>query len=134
MAATATSMSAARFENTDINSLGMPAISAWPLTIGPHADAETVSELAAQHRLVEAAEHPLMPLQVAGIERPPAAIVGLHLRRDHGVGVDLRVIGPRRRLAERRHRQPARIGMQPATITADAGCRPEPLQMLERCR
>ena len=74
-----------------------------------------------------------MPLQVAGIERPPAAIVGLHLRRDHGVGVDLRVIGPRRRLAERRHRQPARIRMQPATIATDPRRRPEPLQMLEHC-
>ena len=40
-----------------------------------------MGQLAAQHRLVEAAEHPLMPLQVAGIERPPPAIVGLHLGR-----------------------------------------------------
>ena len=74
-----------------------------------------------------------MPLQVAGIERPPATVVGLHLRRDHDVGVDLGVIGPRRRLPERRHRQPARVRMQPATIAADPRRRPEPLQMLEHC-
>ena len=77
-------------------------------------DAEAVGELGAQHRLVEAAEHPLVPLQVAGVERQPATVGGLDLGRDHGVGVDLRVIGPRRRLAERRHRQPVRVGMQAA--------------------
>ena len=30
-------MAAARLENTANSSLGMPAISAWPLTIGPHS-------------------------------------------------------------------------------------------------
>jgi hypothetical protein len=53
-----------------------------------------VGQLAAQHRLVEAAEHSLMALQVAGVECPSAAVVGLHLRRDDDVGVDLGVIGP----------------------------------------
>ena len=57
-----------------------------------------MGQLVAQHRLVQAAEHPLMLLQIAGIERHPAALGGLHLRRDHGMGMDLRVIGPRRRL------------------------------------
>ena len=75
-----------------------------------------------------------MPLQVAGIERVPAALGGLHLGRDHGVGVDLRVIGPRRRLAERGDRQPLCVGVQPAAVGADPGRRPEPLQMLQRRR
>ena len=98
----------------------------------PPLDAEPVGELVAQHRLVQAAEHPLMPLQIAGIERQPPALDGLHLRRDHGVGVDLRVIGPRRRLAEHRHRQALRVRMQPAAVMSDPRRRPEPLQMRQR--
>ena len=87
----------------------------------PPLDAEAVGQLGAQHRLVQAAEHPLMPLQVAGVERVPAAVGGLHLGRDHGVGVDLRIIGPRRRLAERRHRQPVRVRMQTAAVGRGSG-------------
>ena len=131
LTARASSMAAARLENTANRSLGMPAISAWPLTIGPHSTPKRWVSSLRKHRLVEAAEHPLMPLQVAGIERPPTAIVGLHLRRHDDVRVDLGVIGPRRRLAERRHRQTLRVRMQPSTITADPRRRPEPLQMLE---
>ena len=88
-----------------------------------------VGQLGPQHRLVQAAQHPLMPLQVAGVQRQPPAVVGLDLGRDDGVGVHLRVIGPRRRLAERRHRQPERVGMQAAAVDPHPGRRPEPLQM-----
>ena len=111
---------------------GMPAISAWPLTIGSHADPVAVGQLGAQHRLVQAAQHPLVALQVAGVQRQPPPVVGLDLGRDDGVGVQLRVIGPRRRLAERRHRQPERVGVQAAAVDPHPGRRPEPLQMLER--
>ena len=81
------------------------------LTVDDRApvDTETVGELGAQDRLVEAAEHPLVPLQVAGVERQPATVRRLHLGGDDGVGVDLWIVGPRRRLAERRHRQPVRV-------------------------
>jgi hypothetical protein len=93
-----------------------------------------VGELGPQHRLVEAAQHPLMTLQVAGVQREPTAVVRVHLGRDHGVRVDLRIVGPRRRLTKRRHRQPVRVRMQPTSINADPGGRPEPFQMLQRRR
>ena len=108
----AASMSALRLENTPSSSSGTPAISAWPLTIGRHSTPEPVGELGTEDGLVETADHPLVSLQVAGIERVPAAVGGLDLGRDDGVGVDLRIVGPRRRLTERRHRQPVRVGMQ----------------------
>ena len=73
-----------------------------------------------------------MLLQIAGIERHPPAVGGLHLGRDHGVGMDLRIVGTRRRLAEHRHRQTLRVRMQPAAVTADPRRRPEPLQMRQR--
>ena len=98
----------------------------------PPPDPEAIGELVAQHRLVQAAEHSLMLLQIAGIERHPPALDGLHLRRDHGVGMDLRVIGPRRRLPEHRHRQALRVRMQPAAVAPDPRRRPEPLQMRQR--
>ena len=125
---------AVRLENTDEQLVGDAGDLGLPVDDRPPRDPEAVGQLGAQHRLVQPAEHPLMPLQVAGVERPPAAVVGLHLGRDHGVGVDLRVVGPRRRLPERGHRQPVRVGMQPAAVEADPGRRPEPLQMLERRR
>jgi len=46
---------------------------------GSPGDAEAVREFVAQHRLVEAADHPLVLLQVAGVERHPASVGGLHL-------------------------------------------------------
>ena len=93
-----------------------------------------VGQLGSQHRLVQAAQHPLVPLQVAGVQRQPPAVVGLDLGRDDGVGVQLRVVGPRRRLAERGHRQPERVGVLAAAVDPHPGRRPEPLQMLERRR
>ena len=48
------------------------------------------------------------------------------------MGVDLRVVGPRGGLTERRHRQPVRVGVQAAAVGADPGRRPEPLQMRQR--
>ena len=56
----------------------------------------------------------------------------MDLGRDDGVRVDLRIVGSRRRLAERGDHQPVRVGMQPAAITADASGGPEPLEVLER--
>ena len=41
-----------------------------------------VGQLGSQHRLVQAAQHPLVPLQVAGIQRQPPPVVGLDLGRD----------------------------------------------------
>jgi hypothetical protein len=73
-------------------------------------------------------------LQIAAIQRHPPTISRLHLRRDHRVGVDLRVIRPRRRLAEHRHRETLRVRMQPATVAADPRRRPEPLQVRQRRR
>ena len=87
-------MSAERLEKTVISSAGKPAISAWPLTIGAHSIAEPVGELVAQHRLIQAAEHPLKLLQVPGVQRPPVAVGCSHLRRDHRMGVDLGIVGP----------------------------------------
>jgi hypothetical protein len=71
----------------------------------PPVDAESVGEFVAEHGLVEAAQHSLVSLEVAGVEREPPAVVGLHLGRDDAVRVDLRVVGPRRRLTERSDRQ-----------------------------
>ena len=44
------------------------------------ADPVAMGQLGAQHRLVQATQHPLVAFQVAGIQRPPAPVVGLHLR------------------------------------------------------
>ena len=82
--------------------------------------------------LVQATQHPLVVFQVAGIQRPPPPIHGLDFGGDDGVGVDLRIIRPRRRLPKRRHRQPARLREHPAPVHPYPGCRPEPLQMGER--
>ena len=57
----------------DAGDLGLTLHDRYPV------DPETVRELVAQHRLVQAAEHPLMPFQVAAIERVPLTL-GLHLR------------------------------------------------------
>ena len=130
--ASASSTWVVRFENTSRSSAGMPASSAWPLTIGPHATPYRWDSSAAQHRLVETAQHPLVTLQVAGVQRQPPTVRGLHLGRDDRVGVQLRVIGPRRGLAERRHRQPARVQVEAAAVGPHPGRGPEPLQVLER--
>ena len=98
----------------------------------PPLDAEPVGELGAEDGLVEAAEHPLVPLQVAGVERVPAAVGCLDLGGDDGVGVDLRVVGSRRGLTERRHREPVRVRVQAAAVGSDAGRRPEPLEVRQR--
>ena len=94
-------------------------------------DAVAVGELGPQHRLIQPAQRPLMLLQHPGIQREPAAVDGLHLGRDHQMGVQLRIIQPGRRLPERPHRQPLRIGMQPAAVRTDPGRRPEPLQIVD---
>ena len=91
-----------------------------------------VGQLGPQHRLVQAAQHPLVPLQVAGVERQPPAVVGLDLGRDDGVGVHLGVVGPRRRLAERGHGQPERVRVLAAAVDPHPGGRPEPFQVFER--
>ena len=57
-------------------------------------DAEAMREFVAEDRLIEAAEHSLVLLEVTGVEGEPTAIVGLNLRRDDTVSVDLRVVGP----------------------------------------
>ena len=44
------------------------------------ADPVAMGQLGAQHRLVQAAQHPLVAFQVAGIQRPPPTVLGLHLR------------------------------------------------------
>ena len=100
----------------------------------PPRDPVAVGELGPQHRLVQAAQHPLVPLQVAGVQRQPPPVGGLDLGRDHGVGVQLRVVGPGGGLAERRHRQPERVGMQPAAVMPDPGGGPVPLQVRQRRR
>ena len=69
-----------------------------------------VAQLGSQHRLVQAAQHPLVPLQVAGVQRKPPAVVGLDLRGDDRVGVHLRIVSPRRRLTERGHVNPSASG------------------------
>ena len=95
-------------------------------------DAEGVGELAAQHGLVEGAEHALVAFDVAGVEGQPAAVDSLHLRRDQRVGVELWVVGARGRLAERRHRQAAGVGVEAATVAADARRRAVALEVGER--
>ena len=96
-------------------------------------DAVAMRQLGAEHRLVQPAKHALVPLEVAGVERHPSAFLGLDLGRDHGVGVQLRVVSTRRRLLERGHGQPERVGMLAMTVHTNPSRRPEPLQVLERC-
>ncbi len=89
-------------------------------------------QLGAQRRLVYVAERLLMPLQQPGVERPPTTVAGLHLRRDHDMGVQLRIVGTARRLAEHRSGQPAGVGVEPCPVRADAGRRPIPLDHRHR--
>jgi hypothetical protein len=98
----------------------------------PPRDAVAVGELGPQHRLIQAAQRPLVPLQEPGIQGPPPPIDGLDLARDHSMGVDLRVVSPGGDLTERRHRQPDSVGMQPATVRADPSGGPVPLQVAQR--
>jgi hypothetical protein len=57
-------------------------------------DPVTRREFGAQYRLVDATECSLVLLQEPGIQGQPAPVVGLHLARDHHVGVQLRVVQP----------------------------------------
>ena len=107
----------------DTGNLGVPVHHGLP------GDPEPLGHPGPQRGLVQAPEHPLVPFQVAGIQRPPPPIRCLHPRRDHGVGVHLGVIGTRRRLAERGHRQPVHVREHPGAVHPHAcGC-PKPLEM-----
>jgi hypothetical protein len=110
----------------DAGDLGLPVHDRLPL----HPIA--VGELGPQDRLVQAAQHPLVALQVAGVQRQPAAIIDLDLGRDDRMGVELRVIGPRRGLPERRHRQSQCVRVQASPVGPDPRRRPVALDMLER--
>ena len=111
----------------DAGDLGLAVADRQPV------DAEAVGELVAQHGLVEAAEHALVPLEVAGVERQPAAFRRVDLGGDDRVGVDLRIVGTRRGLAECGDRQPVGVGMHPPAVGADAGRRAEPLEVRQGC-
>ncbi len=75
--------------------------------------------LGAQHRLIEVAEGLLILLQRQRIQRIPATIRGLDLRRDHHMGMQLRIIRTARRLTKHPHRQPTRLRMQSGAVRAD---------------
>ena len=94
----------------------------------------TVRVPGTQRGLVQAAEHALAAFQVAGIQRQPAPIRDLDLRRDHRMRVQLRIIGTRRRLPERGHRQPVRRREHPRPVHTNPRRRPEPLHMRQRRR
>ena len=97
----------------DANDLG--------LTIHDRAPrhAELVRQFAAQHGLVEAAQHSLVALQVSGVERQPTIVECLHLGRHDRVGVQLRVVGARRGLAEGCNREALGIGDNHVDRTGD---------------
>ena len=124
LTANAASTWPARLENTSSSSPGQAGDLGLAVDDRLPADPVAVGQLGAQHRLVQAAQHPLVALQVAGVERQPPPVVGLDLGRDDGVGVHLRVVGPRRRLAERRHRQPERVGVLAAAVRPAPGSSP----------
>ena len=94
----------------DAGDLGLAVHDRFPL------EAEAVGEFVADHRLVDAAEHPLVLLHVLAVERDPATVGGADLVRDDAVGVEVGVVGSRRRLAELGHREAARVGVE-----SDAG-------------
>lgn len=95
------------------------------------SDTEAVRELGAQHRLVEAAEGALLALEVASVEREPAAVGGPHLGGDHDVGVQLGVVLARGDLPEGSHHQAARFGVLAGAVHANPGGRPVALEVLE---
>ena len=111
---------AVRFENCSNNSLGTPAISACPLTISPNATPYRCGELGAEHRLVQPTQRPLMALQHPGIQGQPATVDGLHLRRDHQMGVQLRII----------QRDWWSAGTQPRSDPGVSGCSRPPLERI----
>ena len=73
-----------------------------------------------------------MPLQIAAVQRPPPPIERLDLRRDHCVGVQLRVIGTGRGLTERGHRQAVRVREHPIPVHPHPCRRAIALQVRER--
>jgi hypothetical protein len=80
-------MSTLRFENTANTSRGTPGDLGLPVHNRLPANSEPVSELGTQQRLIQPAQHPLLTLQVAGVQGVPRSVVGLDLGRDYGVGV-----------------------------------------------
>jgi hypothetical protein len=48
--------------------------------------AQLVGQFGSQDELIQTTEHPSELLPVAGVQRHPAAVVGLHLGRHHDVG------------------------------------------------
>ena len=71
----------------------------------PEPDPVPVSEFGAQHRLIETTQRALVTFQHPRVQRQPTAIAGLHLARDHQMGVQLRIIRPARGLPEPGHDQ-----------------------------
>ncbi len=90
-------------------------------------------QLGAQHRLIHPTQRPLEPLQRPGIKCEPAPVDGLHLRGDHHMGMQLRIIQPARGLAEHCDRQALRLRVQPGAVRADPGRGPEPFDTVHHC-
>ena len=97
---------ALRWENRSRTDSGMQVMSTGPSDTGSHCDAEAVGELGSEGGVVDPADRALLVLQEPGIQREPPAGRVLDLRRDHRVGVQLRIDGPGGVLAEHRDGRP----------------------------
>jgi len=94
-------------------------------------DPEPVGQFASQGGVVDPADRALLTFQEAGIEGQPPTCRVLHLGGDHGMGVQLRVHGPRRVLTEEGRYDPPTVDLID-TVTAPTGHRPMGLEPPQR--
>ena len=94
---------------------------------------EPVREFVAEHRLVDAAEHPLVLLHVGAVECEPTSVGGADLVGDHRVGVEVGIVGSRCRLPEGCNREAVGVGVESLVGSlSDASGRTESFEMCER--
>ncbi len=95
-------------------------------------DAIAVGELGPQDRLVQPADGLLGLLRVVAVEGHPPPVRGDDLGGDDGVGVELRVVLPRRGLLEHGHGEPGGVGELAAAAVPHPGRAPVGLEVGER--
>ena len=98
---------------------GEPAISACPWTIGRHSSPKRWISSARNADWYKPPSIRWCRFKYRASKAYQRPSRGLNLRRDDCVGVDLRVVGPRGRLTERRDGEAVGIGMQTAAAGED---------------
>ena len=101
------------------------------LLVGPPVDVQTGGQLGPERGVVDPSDGGLVLLEEPGVERQPPPGRVLDLGRDDGVGMELRVDGAGRVLAEQRGGDPTGVDLVDA-VGASPGDRPVVLEPPER--